>query len=82
MHELLAKFKLALKYSSICIVFIIVYFTIPEKIDYSFILFKEINLSVKEFFSNLILLFTVLSISYYFGLIKKFIQFVIKESSQ
>lgn len=81
LHELLDKFKLALKYSSICILFIIAFFTIPEKTDYSFKLFKEIDFSIKETFSSLILLFTVLSIYYYFDLIKKFIQLVLKESS-
>lgn len=82
LHELLYKFKLALNFSSICILFIIAFFTIPEKTDYSYKLFNELNLSFKETFSSLILLFTVLSIYYYFDLIKKFIQFVLKESSK
>lgn len=79
LHELIDEFKYAIIYSSICIIQIIIYFTLDETDKY--ILFENSHITIKFLLSYLIILFTIISFFYYFKLVKNFLQFILKEAS-
>lgn len=78
LHELIDEFKFAIINSTICIILIIIYFSINEKVDYVLTFYPKI--SFKFFLSILILLFNIISFYYFFKLLKRFLDFIIKES--
>lgn len=79
LHELIDKFKYAIINSTICIILIIIYFSLNQKTDYILISYQ--NISLKFILSTFILFFNIISFYYFFKLLNIFLQFVIKESS-